>query len=171
MKQIQYSKSIIHRVIILLMAFGTQQAIAQTTTAKDIGGEVSLGPRLGGSSGLSFKKHSVTNTSALEVLAGWNFDENVEGVNMNFLWEKLVPFSGERLGVIFGIGPGLAFLDEFRLGAAGIIGFDWRITNIVNLQVDWQPTWYFINGSDFSPINAGFTARYVLNHQVLHPKQ
>ena len=95
----------------------------------------------------------------------------VEGVNMNFLWEKLVPFSGDRLGVIFGIGPGLAFLDEFRLGAAGIIGFDWRITNIVNLQVDWQPTWYFVNGSDFSPINAGFTARYVLNHKSLHPNQ
>jgi hypothetical protein len=57
------------------------------------------------------------------------------------------------------------------MGLAGIVGFDYRISKFVNLQIDWQPTWYFINGSDFSPMNAGFTVRYVLNNKKLRGKK
>jgi hypothetical protein len=136
------------------------------------GGEWSLGPRFGGSSGLSLKKHNASNKGAFELLAGWSFDPDLEGVNFNLLYEKLAPLSGERLNAIFGAGAGVAvFGDEFRMGLAGIIGFDYRISKYLNLQVDWQPTWYFINGSDFSPLNAGFTIRYVLNHKKLSGKK
>jgi hypothetical protein len=142
-----------------------------STMAQEPGGEKSIGPRFGGSSGLSFKSHSQKNTSAFEIIAGWNFDENVDGVSINLLWEKLAPLSGKRLAALFGIGPGFAFGDDFRFGAAGIIGFDWRTTNTINLQLDWQPTWYFTNGSDFSAINAGFTIRFVLNHKKVAGKE
>jgi hypothetical protein len=164
MNAMQYSKVIVQWIFFLFIALGAQQGLAQGASYNEAGGEVSLGPRFGGSSGLSFKKHAFNNESAFEILAGWNFDENVDGVNLNLLWEKLAPISGQRFCALFGGGPSFAFGDEFRFGVAGIIGFDWRITNVVNLQVDWQPTWYFVNGSDFSPINAGFTIRYVLNH-------
>lgn len=148
-------------LIIVLMA------IVETSTAQ-VGGEWSFGPRFGGSSGVSLKKHSMTNNGAFELLAGWNFDPDVEGTNFSLLYEKLAPLSGPRLSALFGAGPGIAvFGDEFRLGLAGIIGFDYRITKAINLQLDWQPTWYFTNGSDFSPMNAGFTIRYVLNNKKL----
>jgi len=137
-----------------------------TTKAQGPGGELSIGPRFGGSSGISFKRHSPSNKGAFEIVGGWNFDKDVEGVNFNILFEKLAPLSGAKLAAMVGVGPGFAvFGDEFRLGAAATIGFDWRITKVINLQVDWQPVWYFINGSEVSPANAGFTIRYVLNNR------
>jgi hypothetical protein len=144
-------------VIALVLSSGT-------TKAQGPGGEFSIGPRFGGSSGMSFKKHSASNGGAFELIAGWNFDPNVEGLNLNVLYEKLAPLAGNRLSAMFGAGAGFAVWgDEFQLGLAGIIGFDYRVTKAINLQVDWQPTWYFINGSELSPMNAGFTIRYVLN--------
>ncbi len=152
-------------VIIVLMALvGTSNA--------QVGGEWSLGPRFGGSSGLSLKKHNGSNRGAFELLAGWNFDPDLEGINFNLLYEKLAPLSGERLNAIFGAGAGVAvFGDEFNMGLAGIVGFDYRISKVINLQIDWQPTWYFLNGSEFSPMNAGFTIRYVLNNKKLRGKK
>lgn len=146
-------------------------AIVATSNAQ-VGGEWSAGPRFGGSSGVSLKKHSWTNKGAFELLAGWNFDPNVEGTNFSLLYEKLAPLSGAKLSALFGAGPGIAvFGDEFRLGLAGMIGFDFRVSKVINLQLDWQPTWYFTNGSDFSPMNAGFTVRYVLNNKKLRGKK
>jgi hypothetical protein len=146
--------------------------VIATTSFAQTGGEWSLGPRFGGSSGISLKKHNGSNKGAFELLAGWNFDKEVEGINLNILYEKLAPLSGERLNAIFGAGAGLAvFGDEFRMGLAGIAGFDYRISKFVNLQIDWQPTWYFINGNEFSPLNAGFTVRYVLNNKKLRGKK
>ncbi|MBK6285602.1 MAG: hypothetical protein IPF54_25680 [Draconibacterium sp.] len=59
-------------IIVMLAIVGTANA--------QVGGEISLGPRFGGSSGVSLKKHSMTNHGAFELLAGWNFDPNVEGL-------------------------------------------------------------------------------------------
>lgn len=131
--------------------------------AQNAGGEFSMGPRFGGITALSVKKHAYSNKSAIELIAGWNFDEKVDGVSTNLLWEKLVPMSGNRLNAMIGAGPGFAFGDEFRFGLAAIMGFDWRVSKVVNLQFDWQPTWYFVNGSDFSALNGGLTVRYVFN--------
>jgi hypothetical protein len=154
------SKKIIYQFFLLsVFSVCTNHVIAQ-----DAGGEFSMGPRFGGITALSIKKHSNNNRSAFELIGGWNFDENVDGVAINLLWEKLAPLSGKRLAAIIGIGPGFAFGDDFRFGAAGILGLDWRVTRVINLQFDWQPTWYFVNGSDFSAINGGFTIRYVFNH-------
>ena len=144
--------------------------ITSHTIAQEAGGEFSMGPRFGGISALSIKKHSSSNKSAFELIAGWNFDENVDGVAINLLWEKLAPLSGNRLAAIIGGGPGFAFGDDFRFGAAAILGLDWRVSRVVNLQFDWQPTWYFVNGNDFSAINGGFTIRYVFNRQKKEKK-
>lgn len=47
MKSIKYNKTIAQWTAIILLGFGAQQIVAQTTPTKEIGGEVSLGPRLG----------------------------------------------------------------------------------------------------------------------------
>jgi hypothetical protein len=150
-------------MVIAVFFMSTISLTAQATA----GGELSIGPRFGGSSGLSLKKHAASNKSAFEFLFQWSFDDEVEGFGVTALWEKLAPLSGNRLAAMFGAGPATVFGDEFRFGIGGIIGFDWRISKIINLQMDWQPTWYFVNGSDFSSVNLGFTVRYVLNHRKL----
>jgi hypothetical protein len=155
-----HSVLLVRLAIILALSIFFEQGVM----AQEAGGEVSLGARFGGSSGLSFKKYSKSNTSAFEVIAGWNFDNKMQGVTTTILFEKLAPLSGKRLSAIFGLGPGFNFTDPFRFGAAGIIGFDWRVSHVINIQLDLQPTWYFTNGSEFTPVNAGFTIRYVLNH-------
>ena len=152
------------------MLFACIVIASNQATAQEAGGEFSMGPRFGGITALSIKKHSYSNKSAFEMIAGWNFDKNVDGVSINLLWEKLAPLSGNRLAAMIGIGPGFAFANEFRFGAAGILGLDWRISHIINLQFDWQPTWYFVNGSDFSAVNGGVTIRYVFNRKKYKEK-
>ena len=50
--------------------------------------------------------------------------------------------------------------DPYCLGVVGALGFDWRITDKLNMQLDWQPTWLFIGQDDFYGINAGYSIRY-----------
>jgi hypothetical protein len=147
--------------VTLICCFVLNQASAQMA-----GGEVAAGVRLGGSTGATVKFYGGGNRSAIEVLGLWNFDKDVEGFGITALWEKLAPLSGNnRINAIIGGGPAMVFGDEFRFGLTGILGFDWRLKAPINLQVDWAPTWYFVNGSDFSGTNVAFSVRYVLNRK------
>jgi hypothetical protein len=134
--------------------------------AQKVGGEWSAGLRLGGSSGVSLKKHSEYK-SAFEFIFANSFDKKVDGFSVTALYEKLSPMNGNgQLSAMWGGGVNLNFKNDVKFGLSGIIGFDWRLKTIpVTLQVDWMPTWYFINESYFSGINGAFTARYVLNRK------
>jgi hypothetical protein len=134
---------------------------------KPVGGELAIGARFGGVTALDIKKYNGYNTSALEFIAGWDFDNNIDGFQLTALWEKLAPLSGSKqVSAFLGLGPSMAFGDEFRLGATGIIGVDWRFKMIpLNLQFDWSPTWFFVNGSDFSWVNGAMSVRYVINNR------
>jgi hypothetical protein len=140
-------------ILPLLLVFSTLSTFAQR---KDVGGELSVGPRLGGTLSASFKKHNNYNKSALELLLQFKDFNNVEdndldGFGVSLLWEKLAPLSGtSQLSAMIGGGP--AF--NLRLKMAPI-----------TLQLDWMPTYYFVNISTFSATNAAFTARYVLNRR------
>ena len=97
-----------------------------------------------------------------EAIAAHNFDEKTDGFALTLLGEKFGSLSNDgKLGAILGIGETMVFTDDFLLGINGVLGFDWRIGRI-GLQVDWMPTYFFINESYFSPVNAAFTARWVL---------
>ena len=61
---------------------------------KIVGGEWSVGPRLGGSSGISLKKHMGSNASAFEFIASNSFDKKVDGFSVTGLFEKLAPMNG-----------------------------------------------------------------------------
>lgn len=132
-----------------------------------VGGEWSIGPRFGGSSGISLKNHSHSNRSALEFIAANSFDKKVEGFTVTALYEKLAPLTGNgQVSAVFGAGINLNFRHDTKFGASGIIGFDWRLKNVpLALQVDWLPTWFFINESYFSGVNGAFTIRYILNNK------
>lgn len=149
-------------LMMAFVAFGIT-AFAQ----KPVGGEIAIGARFGGVSALNIKKYNGYNTSALEFMAGWHFDDNVDGFTISAFWEKLAPLSGSKqLSAFLGIGPTMAFGDEFRLGASAIVGFDWRFKMLpLNLQFDWSPTYFFVNGSEFSYVNGAISVRYIINNR------
>lgn len=134
---------------------------------KIVGGEWSVGSRLGGSSGISLKKHAEGNKSAFELIAANAFDKQVEGFSVTALSEKLAPLNGNgQLSALFGGGINFNFKDKTKFGVSGILGFDWRLKKVpLTLQVDWLPTWFFVNENYFSRINGAFTIRYVLNRK------
>jgi len=126
-----------------------------------ISAQWSVGARFGGASGLSLKNYSKSGSLHFEAISAFSLDENLDGFSLTLLGEKFGAFSEDgKLGAILGAGETMVFGDEFLLGLSGILGFDWRIGRI-GLQVDWLPTWIFVNDSYFSPVNAAVTARWM----------
>lgn len=126
----------------------------------------SIGARFGGASGVSLKSYSQTGGLNFEFIAARSFDEEVEGFSLTILGEKFGALSDNgKLGAFLGVGETMVFGDEFYLGVSGSLGFDWRIGRI-GLQLDWLPTWIFVNKSYFAPINAGLTVRWMFGGRI-----
>lgn len=153
-------------LLFLLLFYTGFSAQAQ----KQVGGELSLGGRFGGSSGVTLKKHNGYNTSAFEFIAqvkSFDNNEELDGFSLTALYEKLAPLSSSKqLSAMFGGGLSMNFKDEFDMGVTGILGFDWRLKAVpVTLQFDWMPTWFFVGENEFSAINGAVSARFVLNRR------
>jgi hypothetical protein len=122
----------------------------------------SVGARFGGTAGVSLKSYPRSGSTLFEAIGGFNLDEDVEGFALTMMVEKFGGFdSSNRFGAILGLGETMIFKDEFHLGLSGIIGFDWRLTRRIGVQLDWLPTWIFVPESTFSTINVAFTARWL----------
>jgi len=132
-------------------------------------GQWSVGARFGGASGVSLKHYPKASDGVLfEAISAFNFDENVDGFTLTLMLEKLGAFSDDRkFGAIIGVGESMIFpKNDFLLGVSGIIGFDMRVGRRIGFQVDWLPTYIFVNDSYFSPINAAFTARWMFGGRM-----
>jgi hypothetical protein len=127
------------------------------------GGEWAAGLRFGGGSGATVKKYNAANSAAWELLTGFNFDSKVSDFYTTVTRQKLAPLAfNDRLCAQFGLGATAAFGDVVRLGPAATLGFDWRLAKLpIGIQLDWTPTWFIFNESHFSPIDAGFSIRYI----------
>jgi hypothetical protein len=148
----------------LVVSLFSLQSFAQT---KVVGGEFAAGVRLGGTTALTVKKYSGHNTSALEFMAGWNFDKSIDGFNISGMWEKLAPLNASRkLNAEFGFGATAIFGDKVYFGPSGIIGFDWRLKSIpITMSFDWMPTLIVLGKTHFSGANGAFSIRWILNHR------
>ena len=138
-------------------------------TSISLSAQWSVGARFGGASGVSIKKYARSGNVHFEAIAAANFDDhfNGKGTSLTLLGEKFGPLSENgKLGAILGIGETMVFGDEFYLGVSGILGFDWRIGRRIGFQVDWLPTWIFVNDSYFSPINVAGTVRWVFGGRL-----
>jgi len=132
----------------------------------DLSSQWSIGGRFGGASGISLKSYSKTGTFHFEAITAFSFDENLDGFSVTLLGEKMGAFSNDgKLGAILGGGETMIFGDDFYLGLSAILGLDWRIGRRIGLQLDWLPTWVFINDSYFSPVNAAVTARWMFGQR------
>jgi hypothetical protein len=150
----------------MLLLTATLFAGISVFAQKHVGGEIALGARFGGSSGIDLKLYNGYNTSAFEFMGTWNFDEDIDGFTVTGLWEKLAPLTGSKqVSAFLGIGPTMAFGDKFKMGGSGILGIDWRFKMLpINLQFDWMPTYFFINDNHFSAVNGAVSVRYIFNH-------
>lgn len=126
----------------------------------------SVGARFGGASGISLKSYSKSGSFHFEAISAFSFDENLDGFSVTLLGEKMGAFSNDgKLGAILGGGETMVFGDDFYLGLSAILGLDWRIGRRIGLQLDWLPTWIFVNDSYFSPVNAAVTARWMFGQR------
>lgn len=157
------------KTLLAIAAFLTAgSAFAQK---KDVGGELSLGARFGGTISASLKKHWNYNKSAFELIAQFkdfdNSGSDLDGFALSAMFQKLAPLSGSnKLSALLGVGPSFNFKDQFNLGISGQIGFDLRMKSApITLQLDWMPTYYFVNANSFKATNGAVTARFVLNRR------
>jgi len=150
------------RILLLLLMFTT---LKSTIAQKKSGGEWSAGARLGGSLGATLKSHAKTNDYAFEFLAANSFDEKMKGFSLGILYEKLAPIAADgQLSAMAGGGFTFNFQDETNFGISGTLGFDWRLKSVpINFQLDWMPTFFFINTTHFSGVNGAFSIRYIFN--------
>ena len=89
------------------------------------------------------------------------------------MFEKLAPLNGNgQLSALIGGGANFNFgEDKTKFGVSGMLGFDWRLKNIpITMQLDWMPTYFFVNDSYFSGVNGAFTIRHVLNRRKFERK-
>lgn len=149
----------------ILIAIGLLIGALPVLAQKDLGGELSIGPRFGGSIGGSLKKHFSGNGGAFELMGTNSLDNVIKGFTLSAYGEKLAPLRGKgQFSAFLGLGMNANFKDQTKIGAGTILGFDWRPRLVpLTLQVDWAPSYYFVNSNRFIVSNAAFTIRYILN--------
>ena len=76
-------KKLIIATATIILSFILTESSAQR---KNVGGELAIGARLGGSSGLTLKKYSGNGHSAFEFIGAWSFDNDLDGFTLTGLW-------------------------------------------------------------------------------------
>jgi hypothetical protein len=112
-------------------------------------------------------KHFINDKMAVEGLLSFG-----DPLALGALLELHQPLSSPGLSWYYGGGAYLAFLKKVNtttqktstdpnLGAQGVIGLDYKFTNIpLNISLDWKPELNIVNDINFEPAAIGFTARF-----------
>ena len=122
----------------------------------------SLGVRLGSSvptvkSGITYK-HFLDNHNAIEGILSFG-----DGTAICALYEIHKPINAvENLQWFIGAGGYVGFNNSSsNLGAAGIVGLDYKFTNVpLNISLDWKPELNIISKVGFESSGVGFSARF-----------
>jgi len=121
-----------------------------------------LGVRLGSSvpnvkSGITYK-HFLDNHNAIEGILSFG-----DGTSICALYEIHKPINAvENLQWFIGAGGYVGFNNSSsNLGAAGIVGLDYKFTNVpLNISLDWKPELNIISKVGFESSGVGFSARF-----------
>lgn len=146
--------------LLLLVALA---AISFTSNAQSTNSSYknAIGVRLGSSvpaikSGITYK-HFFGKNAAEGILSFG------DGVAICGLYEFHKPFTTtENLQWFYGFGGYLGINNsENNFGGAGIIGLDYKFTNIpLNLTLDWKPELNIVSKVGFEASGIGFSARF-----------
>ncbi len=127
-----------------------------------------LGLRFGGMSGHGgVAIDGVLGAGSGRIHADLGFFNN--GFAAEALWDLLYkPLSGEAFYWYLGVGPSLAIWDSgvdnsvFELGVSGEAGLEYRFNGVpIALGLDWRPTFWIIENTDFSFGGFGLNVRWV----------
>lgn len=85
------------------------------------------------------------------------------GVGLDALYDFLhKPVDGESLKWYVGVGPSIVINDNFFLGASGEIGLEYRFQEApIAIGLDWRPTLWIVEETDFHAGGFGLNVRYV----------
>ncbi len=85
------------------------------------------------------------------------------GVGAEALWDFLYrPLGGEAFNWYVGVGPSLLISSPFLLGVSGEVGLDYHFNGApIAIGVDWRPTIWIIETTDFAADGFGLNIRYV----------
>lgn len=107
-----------------------------------VGGEWAIGIRASAHFGASVKKFGLKNKHAFELQIGLPLSIN-DPNRIIFLYEKLAPLNkNKRLSSFVGCGVS-ASLNPDQWGLPMQLGFDWRLTDQISMQVDAQMIYEF----------------------------
>lgn len=96
-----------------------------------------------------------------KVHADVSFGDN--GVGLEALWDCLYkPLGVENMNWYAGFGPATFIGDDFFFGASGEIGLDYRFDEApIVIGLDWRPTFWIVEETDFDAGGFGLNIRYV----------
>ena len=83
---------------------------------------------------------------------------------LEVLWDFVYrPFGGEAFYYYIGVGPSILFGEGSTLfGISGEIGLEYRFNGApLAIGVDWRPTYFLGDNSNFEPGGFGVNARFV----------
>lgn len=85
------------------------------------------------------------------------------GVGADALWDFIYkPIDGDNLKWYLGAGPSVFIGDDFLLGASGEVGLEYRFDEVpIALGLDWRPTLWIVEETDFHAGGFGLNVRYV----------
>ena len=138
-------------VLVLLVCFNSANGQEYRSA---LGIRLSSSPAVVNNS-VSFK-YFTSETLALEALLSFS-----DPVAIGLLIEKHRPFSAQGLQWFYGGGGYIGFGGNTKVGGMGIIGLDYKFTNVpLNLSLDWKPELNIISDINFEPAAIGFSARF-----------
>ena len=85
------------------------------------------------------------------------------GVGVEVLWDFVNrPLGGEAFNWYLGAGPSMLIDDPFLLGFSGEIGLEYRFNTVpIAVGLDWRPTLFILEETEFNAGGFGFNVRFV----------
>jgi hypothetical protein len=144
-------------VFFISLCYSTVAAAQESSTYKN-----AVGVRLGNSvptvkSGITYK-HFLANNNAIEGILSFG-----DGTAICGLYEIHKPINSvENLQWFIGGGGYVGFNNSNNtIGAAGIVGLDYKFANIpLNISLDWKPELNIVSKVGFEASGVGFSARF-----------
>ena len=86
-----------------------------------------------------------------------------DGVGADALCDFIYkPVDGDNLKWYLGAGPSVFIGNDFLLGASGEVGLEYRFEEVpIALGLDWRPTLWIVEQTDFHAGGFGLNVRYV----------
>ena len=111
-------------------------------------------------------KHFLNERTAIEGLLSFS-----DPLAIGALLEIHKPFTGTSgLKWFYGGGAYVGFGNSANFGAQGVIGLDYKFSNIpLNLSLDWKPELNIVTDINFEPAAVGFTVRFTFGKNYSQP--